>query len=190
MKRGLDPELIQIGVMDGLPGLEKAFKEAFPKSMTARCWVHSKKNAMAKCSERLSTAFEKLINEVMYAKSESQARVNFINLKKQMGADCERAVHSLEKDLESLLTHYKFEKRFWRVLKTTNPIERVNKELKRRTKSMEGVGEKTLNILLAFTAMRLEYNWQKVPVDSKVLNNLEHVKGRNQIDDVLENLIH
>lgn len=190
MKRGLDPELIQIGVMDGLPGLEKAFKEAFPKSMTARCWVHSKKNAMAKCSERLSTAFEKLINEVMYAKSESQARVNFINLKKQMGADCERAVHSLEKDLESLLTHYKFEKRFWRVLKTTNPIERVNKELKRRTKSMEGVGEKTLNILLAFTAMRLEYNWQKVPVDSKVLNNLEHVKERNQIDDVLENLIH
>ncbi len=76
------------------------------------------------------------------------------------------------------------------MLRTTNPIERVNKELKRRTKSMEGLGEKTLNILLAFTAMRLEYNWQKTPVDSKALNNLEHIKNRNQIDDVLENLIH
>jgi transposase-like protein len=88
------------------------------------------------------------------------------------------------------LVHYKFEKRFWRALKTTNPIERVNKELKRRTKSMEGLGEKTLNILLAWTAMRLEYNWLKSPVDSKALNNLEHIASRNQIEDVLANLIH
>lgn len=188
--RGLDPELIQIGVMDGLPGLEKVFKETFAKSMTARCWVHAKRNALAKCSKRLVDGFEKLLNEVMYANSESQARLNFKNVKQQMGNDCERAVNCIEKDFESLLTHYKFEKKFWRVLKTTNPIERVNKELKRRTKSMEGVGEKTLNILLAFTAMRLEYNWQKIPVDSKALNNLEHIKSKNQIEDVLENLIH
>ena len=48
-KRGIDPELVQIGVMDGLPGLEKAFKEAFTKSMTGRCWVHAKRNAIGKC---------------------------------------------------------------------------------------------------------------------------------------------
>ena len=190
INRGLDPGLIQIGVMDGLPGLEKVFKETFAKSLTARCWIHAKRNSVAKCSKRLVDSFEKLLNEVMYANSESQARLNFKNLKQQMGNDCERAVHCIEKDFESLLTHYKFENKFWRVLKTTNPIERVNKELKRRTKSMEGVGEKTLNILLAFTAMRLEYNWQKIPVDSKTLNNLKNVSKLNQIEDVLENLIH
>lgn len=190
INRGLDPGSVQIGVMDGLVGLEKVFKETFTKSMTGRCWVHAKKNAMAKCSKRLAEAFEKLLNEVMYASSESQARLNFTELKKQMGTDCERAVYCIEKDFESLLTHYKFEKKFWRVLKTTNPIERVNKELKRRTKSMEGLGEKTLNILLAWTAMRLEYNWLKIPVDSKALNNLEHIRNKNQIDDVLAKLIH
>ena len=95
-----------------------------------------------------------------------------------------------KKDLDSLLTHYKFEKRFWRVLKTTNPIERVNKELKRRTKVMEGLGEKTLNILLAFTAMRLEYNWQRIPVDSKQLNHLQSISKQNEIEHALENLIH
>ncbi len=190
IKRGLDLELVQIGVMDGLPGLEKAFKETFTKSMTGRCWVHAKRNAMAKCSKRLVDSFEKLLNEVMYASSESQARFKFNNLKMQMGSDCERAVQCIEKDFESLLTHYKFEKKFWRALKTTNPIERVNKELKRRTKSMEGLGEKTLNILLAFTAMRLEYNWLKIPVDSKALSNLKNVGSKNQIEDVLEKLIH
>ena len=190
VKRGLKTEHVQIGVMDGLPGLEKKFKDFFSKSVTARCWVHAKGNAVQKCASRLRQPFEKLIDDVMYAQSESQARIKFIELKKQMGSDCERAVHCIEKDLESLLVHYKFEKRFWRVLRTTNPIERVNKELKRRTKTMEGLGEKTLNILLAWTAMRLEYNWQKLPVDSKQLNNLEHIAKRNQIEDVLENLIH
>lgn len=190
IKRGLDTSAVQVGVMDGLPGLEKKFKEFFPKALTARCWVHAKHNALQKCSMRLKEPFEKLLTQVMYAPSESSARFNFNELKKQMGKDCERATNCLEKDLESLLTHYKFEKRFWRVLRTTNPIERVNKELKRRTKVMEGLGEKTLNILLAFTAMRLEYNWQRIPVDSKQLNHLQHISKQNQIEQVLENLIH
>lgn len=190
VKRGLNTNQVQIGVMDGLPGLETKFKEYFTKAVTARCWVHAKRNAILKCSERMRLAFEAMLNDVMYAGSESQARIKFNELKTRMGSDCERAVRCIEKDLESLLAHYKFEKKFWRVLKTTNPIERVNKELKRRTKSMETIGEKTLNILLAFTAMRLEYNWLKSPVDSKALNNLEHIARRNQIDDVLEKLIH
>jgi transposase-like protein len=190
IKRGLKSDQVRIGVMDGLPGLEKKFKEYFTNSVTARCWVHAKKNAILKCPARMRLAFETLLNEIMYAKSESDARMKFSELKTKMGSDGERAVRSIEKDLESLLVHFQFEKKFWRVLKTTNPIERVNKELKRRTKSMETVGEKTLTILLAFTAMRLEYNWQKLPVDSEVINNLKPISKRNQIDEVLEKLIH
>lgn len=51
IKRGLDSEFVQIGVMDGLPGLEKAFKETFTKSMTGRCWVHAKKKCYGKVFE-------------------------------------------------------------------------------------------------------------------------------------------
>jgi hypothetical protein len=40
-------------------------------------------------------------------------------------------------------------------LKTANPIERINKELKRRTKSMETLGESTLTAVVAFTALKL-----------------------------------
>lgn len=38
--------------------------------------------------------------------------------------------------------------------------------------------------------MRLEYNWLKIPVDSKALSNLKNVGNKNQIENVLENLIH
>jgi putative transposase len=90
-----------------------------------------------------------------------------------MDKDAERAVACLSKDLESLLTHYRFESKYWRTLKTTNSIERVNKEFKRRTKSMETLGERTLRSIVVFTALRLEMGWRIIPVTSKKLLSLK-----------------
>jgi transposase-like protein len=191
IKRGLKTKSVRIGVMDGLPGLETAFKETFTAAVTGRCWVHALRNALAKTPERLREAFHRLATEAMTASSENAARIAFSALKTAMGNDAGRAVHCLEKDLDSLLAHYKFDKQFWRVLRTTNPIERVNKELKRRTKSMETIGEKTLMVLVAFTAMRLEFNWLKVPVDAPALNNLKFMKDRkNVIESTMETMLH
>lgn len=187
-RRGLDMSAVRIGIMDGLPGLEKLFRETFPNSVTARCWVHALRNALAKTPARLREVFKKLAHRVMYAPSENAARLAFQELKAAMGADAQRAIYCLEKDLDSLLTHYRFEKSLWRALKTTNPIERVNREFKRRTKSMDSLGERTLQVLVAFTAIRLEFGWQRTPVTST------HLEGRgrkhNQIESTVESLIH
>lgn len=188
-ERKLDMHAVRVGIMDGLPGLEAAFREYFPKAVTARCWVHAFKNALPKAPARLRNAFTRLAHRVMYAESEDAARISFQALKDAMSGDAERAVRCLEKDLDSLLAHYRFEKSLWRALKTTNPIERVNKELKRRTKSMETLGEKTLDVVVAFTAIRLEFGWQTNPVDSKKIDGLKGVK-HNRIEASIEKLLH
>ena len=77
IKRGLNPQLIKLGIMDGLPGLEKAFKETFYQAMTQRCWVHAKRNAMAQTPSRLREPFEQYVRKVMYASSSEEARVAF-----------------------------------------------------------------------------------------------------------------
>lgn len=187
--RGLDMSAVRIGIMDGLPGLERLFREVFTNSVTARCWVHALKNASAKTPMRLRSTFKNLAHRVMYAASENAARLAFQELKAAMGTDAERAVHCLEKDLDSLLMHYRFERSLWRALKTTNPIERVNREFKRRTKSMDTLGERTLQVLVAFTAIRLEFGWQTLPVNSSRLDGLMYIK-RNQIESTMESLIH
>ena len=64
-RRGLNPSKVRIGIMDGLPGLETAFKESFTNAVTARCWVHAMKNALNKCPTRLRTAFKALPSKVM-----------------------------------------------------------------------------------------------------------------------------
>ena len=171
-QRGLAPEAVRIGIMDGLPGLEKLFREEFPNAVTQRCWLHALRNALAKSPARYRDAFKQLANKSMYGKSEDAARKAFLELEKAMGQDAQRAVQCLKKDLDSLLAHYRFEEKFWRALKTTNAIERLNKELKRRTKSMDTVGESTLMATVAFTALRLEAGWTMHAIDSPALENL------------------
>ncbi len=191
-ERGLNFKEVRLGVMDGLSGLEKVFKEEFPNSVTGRCWVHSLRNAMAKAPKRFAELFKKQVHQVMYAENESAARQAFINLKEVFGKDAERAVCCLEKDLESLLVHYQFDYRLWRTLKTTNPIERVNKELKRRTKTMETLGERTLRIVTAFVALRLEYYWNVFPKDSNREKYLKPFRKeiQNQIETALTTMMH
>ena len=191
IKRGLNPKSVRIGIMDGLPGLESTFKNTFHEAVTARCWVHALKNAMNKTPARFRELFKKKIHRVMYAGSQNEARTAFKQLKTDMGSDCARAISCLEKDLDSLLVHYQFEKNLWRVLRTTNPIERVNKELKRRTKSMETMGSETLEKVLAFTALRLEFNWSKVPANASQYENLMWIKRQpNQIESTMDTLTH
>ena len=187
-KRGLDGSKVSIGIMDGLPGLEKVFKEEFTSAVTQRCWVHATTNAMNKCPKRLREGFKRLIDQVMYASSQNAAREAFKVLKESMGNDAKRAVDCLEKDLISLLAHFTFDRSFWRALRTTNAIERVNKELKRRTKSMETVGEQTLEIVVAFTALKLEMNWRRNPVNADHYEKLAHVKP-NAVEEVVQELV-
>jgi putative transposase len=61
IRRGLDPRKVKSWIMDGLPGLEAAFRESFTEAVTARCWVHSMKNALNKCPARLRDAFKTLL---------------------------------------------------------------------------------------------------------------------------------
>jgi putative transposase len=189
-KRGLSSEDVRIGVMDGLPGLEKLFREEFPNAVTARCWIHALRNAYAKTPKRFVDAFKRMAQDVMYAESENDAREAFKRLKTAMGADAQRAIACLERDLDSLLVHYRFDKRFRIALKTTNGIERIHKELKRRTKVMESIGEDKLMVTVAFVAMRMEMGWMNHRVDSQAVAALTAPARRTrQSSDALENIV-
>ncbi|MBI2890737.1 MAG: transposase [Nitrospirae bacterium] len=72
------------------------------------------------------------------------------------------AVRIIERDLDSLLRFFQFDEKYWPSLRTTNPIERVNKEFKRRTKAMEIIGgEITTYRLLAYVGLTVNFNWRK-----------------------------
>lgn len=73
-----------------------------------------------------------------------------------MDGEAGRAVKCLQKDLDSLLTFFKFDRSLWVALRTTNAIETTNRQFERRTRLMDTMGEKTLESVLAFTALKIE----------------------------------
>jgi putative transposase len=181
-RRGLESKFVRLGIMDGLPGLEKVFKEEFPQALTQRCWAHSMRNAVAKAPARLRDGFKLQAHKVMYATSEDKARQTFVELQQTMGEDALRAVKCLAKDLNSLLTHYRFDRKCWVALRTTNAIEAINRQFKRRTKTMDSLGEQTLEAVLAFTALRMEICWQKARIDSGLYNRRKEGNDINVIE--------
>ena len=132
--RGLEREAVELGIMDGLAGLESAFRRFFPRAQTQRCQKHAKANACRRVRKKERELFSKALNEIFYAPTESAARAAFFKVKEQWGRLFPSAVQVVERDLDSLLTFFQFDPTYWTVLRTTNPIERLNKEFKRRTK--------------------------------------------------------
>lgn len=164
---------------DGLPGLMDAFSDAFIHAKVQRCWVHKARNVMPRVPKRYQEAFKTDWDKVQYAKSKAEAQQAYDSLEKRWSTVCDNAVACMKKDLDALLVHYEFPEQHWEAIRTTNPIERVNKEFKRRSKSMEIVSPQALKGLLAFTAMRLEYGWLMSPITNmnQSLKNLHKSRG-------------
>jgi len=153
-ERGLDGSAVQLGVMDGLPGLGDAFVAAFPGARVSRCWLHKYVNVNTLVPRRYQAEFKRDWDKVAYAAGRVEAMAAFEALKERWRASAGDAVARFKRDLEALLCHYDFPREHWASLRTTNPIERVNKEFKRRSKAMEQMGPDGLKALLAFTAYR------------------------------------
>jgi len=176
-KRGLDSSRIRLGIMDGLPGLERVFKEEFSQAKVQRCQVHVARNVLAKVPKKLKKDVADQVRSIFYASSKSKAIEFFESFKAERENDLPSAVKCLENSLGSCLTYLQFPQEEWVCLRTTNVIERVNKEFKRRTKPMEILaGERSCYTLLAFICLKMELSWRSKPI-GKVAANLPFMKN-------------
>lgn len=175
-KRGLDSGKVTLGIMDGLPGLQKVFVEEFPKAKVQRCQVHVARNVLAKVPQKSKQMVADDMRSIFYASSKEKARELFVEFKGKWEKQLPSAVKCLENSLEACLTFFNFPEEEWISLRTTNNIERLNKEFRRRTKPMEIVaGEQACYTLLAFISLKMELHWRSNPL-GKVAKNLPSLK--------------
>ena len=181
-RRGLDASLVQLGIMDGLPGLERVFKEEFVHAKVQRCQVHVARNILAKVPKKLKKEVADQVRSIFYASSKAKAIDFFESFKAQREKELPSAVKCLENSLETCLSYLQFPEEEWVCLRTTNVIERVNKEFKRRTKPMEILsGERSCYTLLTFVCLKMELNWRSKPI-GKVAGNLPFIQKMADIN--------
>jgi len=170
-RRGLDPGRVVLGIMDGLPGLERVFLEEFPHAKVQRCQIHVARNVLAKVPRKLKKTIADEVRSIFYASSKSKALEFFEQFKSRWQNETPSAVKCLENSLESCLTYLQFPEEEWICLRTTNVIERVNKEFKRRSKPMEIIaGERSCYTLLAFICLKMELHWRSKPIGKVPIN--------------------
>lgn len=136
-KRGATDVLL--GVFDGLPGLEEAFNEIYPKADVQHCVIHKVRATFPKIRVADKTDFLNDLKQVYTAIDGDVARAVFDGFKDKWSKQYPKEVKSWEDQLSTLLTFFKYPPLTWPAIYTTNPIERTNKELRKRLKPMNSL---------------------------------------------------
>jgi transposase-like protein len=133
IQRGLRrPEFL---IVDGAPGLENAIAAVWNVVPVQRCTVHKHRNLLAHAPERMHEEISADYNDMIYAATRQEVearRKAFIRkwrLKHRAVAD------SLQEAGDRLFTFTRLPPSQWRSVRTTNAIERLHEEFKRRIKT-------------------------------------------------------
>jgi transposase-like protein len=146
-RRGLAaPQLL---VVDGHAGLGKAL-EHWPGVSVQRCTRHKLENLLEHCPVHARAELKRDYRGIVRAKDGLAARKAYDAFLTKWSTLCPAVARSLEEAGTELLTFYEFPKPMWRSLRTTNPLENLNREFRRRTKTQASFGTEQAGITLLY----------------------------------------
>jgi transposase-like protein len=160
-RRGLgDPLLV---VSDGAAGIIRAIEECFPRALRQRCLVHKMRNLQSKVPEDLWPEFKARVRACYQAASPALARL----LRDDIAAIWERelpsAVACLDDDFAACIAHLRFPLAHRRTIRTTNLLERLFGEERRRTKVIpHAFGERAVLKLMYAALIRAGERWRGI----------------------------
>jgi transposase-like protein len=132
-KRGVNGVRLIIG--DKCIGLEEAAAEVFPKAKFQRCMVHFYRNVFSATPRRLVKEVARMLKAIHAQESKESARQKAGQVAKALRKmKLDKAAKTLENGIEETLTYMDFPYEHWTKIRTNNTIERLNREIKRRTK--------------------------------------------------------
>jgi transposase-like protein len=160
-RRGLpDPLLV---VSDGAPGVIRAIEECFPRSARQRCLAHKMRNLQSKVPEHIWPEFRARAQACYRAASPALARLLRDDLAATYGADLPSAVTCLDDDFEACIAHLRFPLAHRRAIRTTNLLERLFGEERRRTKVIpHAFGERAVLKLMYAALIRAAERWRAI----------------------------
>ena len=139
-----------VAVIDGGRGLRAALAECWPTVAVQRCTVHKLRNLEAHAPKRLHEQLRQDFREIIYAEHERAARRAWLRFTSKWKKLCPAVVESLEEAGTELLTFYRFPESQWKSLRTTNIVERVIEEFRRRVKTQAVLPSEASALLLLY----------------------------------------
>jgi len=132
--RGLkQPELV---IVDGAPGLEAALVALWGEDLPIqRCTVHKHRNLLAKAPKHMHDELTEDYRDMIYARTPGEIATRRKAFLLKWRLKCKAVADSLEEAGDKLFTFTRLPQSQWKSARTTNAIERLNEEFRRRIKT-------------------------------------------------------
>ena len=169
--RGLHGEWLELIATDGQLGLAKAIDRLWPAVPHQRCWAHKLRNLenKLKASQKPCLEEAKLIYQ---ANTRTEAIQRFRQWRRRWQARAPKAVACLEVHLEELLAFFSCPKVHWKRLRTTNVIERLFVEVRRRIRTMCAFTTRDSCQRILFAVFdRMNQHWTRHPLPAFTHNS-------------------
>ncbi len=180
-RRGLTagPEL---AIGDGALGFWAAIAEEFPKTKTQICWVHKTVNVLDKMPSSLQGKAKKMIHDIYLAPTQMDANVAFDVFIEEFDLKYPKAVDSVRRHRQELLSFYDFPAEQWQHIRSTNVIESTFSTVRLRTKKTKGCGSRIATLTMVFKlAESAEKRWKKLRGYRKISQLLEGVQFQDGV---------
>jgi transposase-like protein len=161
--RGLGDPLLSVS--DGASGIIKAIETCFPRSERQRCLAHRLRNLAAKVPEDVWPEFKARATAAYQAPSRAIARELAAGVVADFEAELPSAVACFLDDFEACIAHLRMPVTHRRAIRTTNLLERLFVEERRRLKIIPNAfGEKPVLKLMFGAMIRAAERWRAISV--------------------------
>ena len=147
--RGLRAPILAI--IDGNAGLRRAVEGVWPGVAVQRCCVHKLRNLERKAPKHALDDIRDDFHRIVYASTHDAARTAYATFERTWSKRCPGVVTSLREGGDELLTFFRFPKAQWKTLRTTNTIERLHEEFRRRVKTQGSLPSEDAAVVLLFS---------------------------------------
>jgi len=124
---------VELVISDDHAGLRKAIGEVFPEAAWQRCYVHFLRNALDYLPRKANNDCMTELRWIYDRRSIEEARQDLAAWLRKWAAQYPKLCDWVEGNIEETLTFYRLPRQHHKNLKSTNLLERLNEEIKRRT---------------------------------------------------------
>jgi putative transposase len=148
---------VQLVISDAHAGLKQAIREVFVGASWQRCRVHFLRNVLARVPKAAQGMVATTVRSIFQQESRQGAQAQLTHVMLTLGPRFPKVVELLEEAESEILSFYDFPAEHWRQIYSTNPLERLNKELKRRS-AVIGIFPNRAAVVRLFGAILAEQN--------------------------------
>jgi transposase-like protein len=160
-RRGMRAPALAVG--DGALGFWAAVRDVWPETREQRDWVHRIANVLDKLPKGLQGRAKAKLREIMRAPSRRAAEAGIDRFREDYGAKYPKAVESLTRNQDALLTFYDFPAEHWKHIRTSNPIESTFATVRLRQRVTKGPGSRGRGLTMAYKLLRMaEERWRRL----------------------------